>query len=39
MIGFVLALASQGWHIWGERPTTEDDVQREMEYLRGRQGS
>ena len=36
IIGFAIALASQAWHIWGERPTTEADVQREMERLRAR---
>jgi hypothetical protein len=28
---FALALATQAWHVYGERPITEEDIQREMQ--------
>lgn len=28
---FALALATQAWHVYGEKPITEEEIQREMQ--------
>ena len=28
---FALALATQAWHVYGEKPITEEQIQREMQ--------
>ena len=29
---FALALATHAWHVYGEKPITEEDIQREMQH-------
>ncbi len=34
-VGWGIGLAFTAWHVFGERPITEDEVQREMQRTRG----
>lgn len=31
IVAFALALATQAWHVYGEKPITEEEIQREMQ--------
>jgi hypothetical protein len=30
IIGFAIAIAMQAWNVYGQKPITEEDIQREM---------